>query len=62
MRKPNYRYERAERERLQAERQARRDERRRGRGPAEGGSEPPAREATDPIANLDPGLPERRDD
>jgi hypothetical protein len=59
-RKPNYRFERAERERLQAERQARRDLRRaRSRGNAGNPPEPPARETTDAKARDD--LPERGD-
>jgi hypothetical protein len=59
-RKPNYRFERAERERLQAERQARRDLRKaRSHGNAASGSEQPAHETTD--AKPDNDLPERRD-
>lgn len=61
-RKPNYRFERAERERLQAERQARRDLRKsRGRGDAATASEQPSRETTDALAKPGGDLPERRD-
>lgn len=59
-RKPNYRFERAERERLQAERQARRDLRKaRSRGNTADVSELTARETTDAKSGDD--LPERSD-
>ena len=60
-RKPNYRFERAERERLQAERQARRDLRKaRSRGDTANDSELTAHEPTDAKSGDD--LPERRDE
>jgi len=59
-RKPNYRFERAERERLQAERQARRDQRKaQGRGTAADASELTAHESTDAKSGDD--VPDRRD-
>jgi hypothetical protein len=60
--KPNYRFERAQRERRQAERQALRDLRRaRNRGDTAPHSEQPAPEATDAGAKPGEDLPERRD-
>jgi hypothetical protein len=60
-RKPNYRFERAERERLQAERQARRDQRK-ARTRDEPGSPPEqgARETTDIVTKTGDDLSEGR--
>lgn len=61
-RKPNYRFERAERERLKVERQARRDRRKaRSRGDAASVSEQPAQETTDPDTKPGGDLAELRD-
>jgi hypothetical protein len=52
-RKPNYRYERAERERLQAERQARRDLKKSvGRGDAPDAAEQPSREPPEAVHDI----------
>lgn len=60
-RKPNYRFERVERERLQAERQARRDQRKaRGRDSTETSAQPPAGESNDAASGEN--LPEHRDE
>ena len=59
-RKPNYRFERVERERKRAERKARRDQRKAlGRGDAALPSE--RREAMDGAGKTNGDLPERRD-
>jgi hypothetical protein len=59
-RKPNYRFERVERERLQAERQARRDLRKaRSRDATETPAQPTAGESNDAASG--DNLPERRD-
>jgi hypothetical protein len=59
-RKPNYRFERVERERLQAERQARRDLRKgRGRDGTETSAQPTASESNDTAS--DDNLPDRHD-
>jgi hypothetical protein len=59
-RKPNYRFERAERERLQAERQVRRDLRKaRSRDDTTNAPELTEHQATDATSGND--LPERRD-
>ena len=59
-RKTNYRFERVERERLQAERQARRDLRKaRGRDATESSAQLTAGESNDAASDND--LPERRD-
>ena len=55
-RKPNYRFERVERERRQAERKARRDERKSGRGDAAPPSE--QQETVDAVGKPDQDPPE----